>query len=133
MREGIEFMDMRNHGEVIGCGRRAGRPLQRTAIPRIARDIAVFRQVTIADAYVKLGQLMRNADGNQDRSDFGKQQPWMPLRIIVMIQTPCHAHEAKHIERQEGEVETHQPKPEGALAEFLVELETKGLREPVVE
>ena len=128
--EGIDRLDAGQHGEIVGRGRRRGRPLQGPAVPRVAGQVAAA--LARADADVELCDLAENADEDDDRPGLRDQQQRLPARVGDVLEAPGHAHQAQGVERHEGEIEADEPAPEAGLAEPLVEGEAERLREPVI-
>ena len=132
MRESIKRADMRDNGVVIHRRRRRRGPFQRTAVPGIARKVAVFRLVAIADGDKNLHQLANNTEQDQHCANFSDQHPRMPGRVVIVVDTTGHAFETEDIQRHKGKEEANKPEPEGTDAPSFVHFEAKNLRSPEV-
>lgn len=122
-------MNVRHYGKVIERRWRRGRPLQRTATPRVTGQVAV--QVTVTDRHVVLNQLAQNTAGNQRCAARCNHQHWVELRIDLLAQTTGHTHEAQHVQRHKCYEEANDPEPERAFTPFLVQREAERFWPPV--
>ena len=48
-----------------------------------------------------------------------------------MLHAPGHAQQPEHVKRHEGDVEADKPKPEGDLAQALIQVEAEGFGKPI--
>ena len=128
--ECITLVNVRHYGKVIERRRRRGRPLQRTATPRVTGQVAV--QVTVTDRHVVLNQLAQNTAGNQRCAARCNHQHWVELRIDLLAQTTGHPHEAQHVQRHKRHEEADDPEPERAFTPGFV-MEVRNQEQTVVQ
>src|SRR5262249_2418227 len=81
--------------------------------------------------YDELDNLADNTSENDDSTGRGNHQPRLPGENVIMLQAPRHAHQADHIERHEGDMETNEPAPECSRAPAFVEREAERLGKPI--
>lgn len=110
--QGIELVDCGRNGKIIEGRRRGYRPLQRSAVPRVAGEIPVL--VALANALIKPINLDKDTAQDDESANSHGDKQRMPPRIgVIMVEAPCGPHKAEHVKRHKGEQEPGKPAPEG--------------------
>src|SRR5690606_37803793 len=103
--------------------RRTGRPFERAAAPRVAGFVT--KLVASPDADAELDQHRGDADRDYRGAEAGDDEPYLQAGVVEHAHPAGHAHQAKDVERHEGEPEARHPAPEADLAPEGIEAEAE--------
>src|SRR6185369_7810287 len=128
---GFLALDIRGDGEVEEWRRGGGRPFEAAAVPGIPGRIA--QTLALADGDDQHDDLADHADRQHADARRGKIEHRGPLGLVHVLEAPCHALQAEHVEGRESDPEPEERKPERGLAPALVKAEPEGLGKPEIE
>src|SRR5690606_34533061 len=127
---GIAFVYLRDGREVVlGRGGRS-RPFQGTAAPWVVADGV---SLTVTDTDINLDNERKYAEQDQDCAKCCNDKPDLQTGVFEVAEAAGDAHQAQYIKWTKGHPEANQPEPERQTSPELVQAETEGFGEPVVD